>query len=864
MCRPCPVFEVSASRVPDFNWCKEMIDNLFPEQIDALCDQLSSSLSVECDEDFFPTMSLHLARILDADYALICELLPDDQEQVTSLGFVVDGQLADNITYPLEGTPCEQIIDCNACVFEQGVQEKFPQDADLVKMGTVGYAGVPLRSASGEPLGLACVLFRQPISNPKQIECLLKIFAVRVSSELERRRNRAILDSKNHELHLQSLRFEALYQLSQMAPDDTQAIKEFALEAAMQITQSSIGYIFLLNEDESVLSLHVWSKSVMAACKVFEPQTEFKVADTGLWGEPIRQRKPVIDNDYLTPSPVKKGLPQGHVPITRHLNVPVFDQDKIVMLVGVSNKQEPYNEEDARHLTLLMDGLWRALSRNHFVAVLHEREQSFRRFYENSPLSYQSLNGEGRFLDVNPAWVETFGYEREEILGRKFSDLMTTESESLVATRFPTLKLKGEIHDAAFEITHKDGHTVLTNLHGRASYDERGDFQHTNCILTDVTKARRAEARLRQSEAQNRMLSLQFQTLLDSIPDRILLLDPEMRIIWTNQKHDPSQRPLDKDPTGDFCYAVMHGNSSPCPECPALHSFATGQLEQYERVNPDGFTWLQRAFPICDDNGNVLNVVEIGQNITEKVQLQKETARTGQLAAIGELAAGVAHEINNPITGVINYAQLLKNRSEAESQEYDLSDRIIKEGDRVARIVKQLLFIARDEATDFKLIDLAEALSDSLSLVGSQFTSEGIDIEITLAEKLPLMSGHAQQMEQLFLNLFSNARYALNRRYQQSNSNKRIEVKVDCEETDSGKKLIVLFRDHGIGIPADLLPKVLQPFFTSKPSSEGTGLGLSISNDIVNRHGGSLHIESEEERYTEVVVRFPAHSQASF
>ena len=839
-----------------------MIDNLFTEQIDELVDQLSTCLSVACDEDFFPTMALHLARLLNADYALISKLLPGEQQQFSSLGYVADGKLVDNITYPLKGTPCEQVLACNACVYEQGIQATFPEDVALVGMGVEAYVGVSLKSASGELLGIVCALFRQPIVNPQQTERLLKIFAGRVSSELERRLNHAILDQTNRELHLQSQRFEALYKLSQMDPNDAQAIKEFALEAAMQITQSKIGYIFFLNEDETVLALHVWSKSVMAECKVFEAKTEFKVADTGLWGEAIRQRKPVISNDYQAPSPLNKGLPPGHVPITRHLNLPVFDQGKIVMLAGVSNKSDAYNDEDARHLTLLMDGLWRALLKNHFIAVLNEREQSFRRFYENSPLSYQSLDVEGRFIDVNPAWVETFGYSRDEIIGRKFAELLTTESQALVAKRFPTLKTYGELRDAAFEVIHKQGHAVLVSLHGRSSYDERGHFQYTNCILTDVTLARRAEARLRQSEARNRLLSQQFQTLLDSIQDRILLLDPELRIVWTNQKMDMNRRSFAKDPIGQLCHEVMYGNSGPCAKCPAVLSFTTGQHEQYERVHTDGRTWLQRSFPIRDDRGKILNVVEIGQDISEKIQLQKETARTGQLAAIGELAAGVAHEINNPITGVINYAQMLKNRSEPESAEHDLAERIIKEGDRVARIVKQLLFLARDDKSSFQPLALTDIISESLALVGSQLSSEGIEVNVTLAENLPLMSGHAQQLQQLFLNLLSNARYALNRRYQPNDPNKRIEVKIESQTIGSGQVLIARFYDQGIGIPAELLAKVLQPFVTNKPSTEGTGLGLSISNDIVNKHGGSLKIESEEARYTEVVVRFPAQLQA--
>ncbi len=660
----------------------------FSKQADELINQLSSGLSVARGEDFFPTMTKSLALLLHADYALIGELVSTEQEQIRSLAFVVDGALAENFSYTRKDTPSEQVINGKASVYAGGIQKKFPKDPLLVELGAEGYLGIPLTSFDDEPLGIVSVLFRQPISNPTQVEKLLRIFAGRASSELERRRYHAVLDRRKRELKLQS-------------------------------------------------------------------------------------------------------------------------------------------------------------------------QQNFRRFYENSPLSFQTLNSEGRLVDVNPAWVDTFGYRREEILGRKFSALMTDESAALFAQRFPLFKKHGEARDAAFEIISKSGHTLQILLQGGASYDERGKFQHSNCILADVTQSRRAEARIRKNEEKNRLMSRQFQALLDCIPDRILLLDPELRIVWTNQKEGFQQTPFPKNPKGTFCYEAMYGNTIACPKCPGAQCFESGEVVQYERVHPDGRIWLQRAFPIRDDQGKVFNVVEIDQDITEKVQLQNETARTGQLALLGELAAGVAHEINNPITGVINYAQLLKNHSDQETKEHDLANRIIKEGDRISQIVKQLLFLSKDDQGDLKKVDITEVLSESLALIGSQLNSDGIDISITLSENLPKISGRQQQLEQLFINILSNARYALNRRYPQNDTDKRVEVKLNCEKTDSKLCLVVRIHDRGIGIPADLLNKVLQPFVTSKSSSEGTGLGLSISNDIVNSHGGSLNIESEEGVYTQVVIRFP-------
>lgn len=490
----------------------------------------------------------------------------------------------------------------------------------------------------------------------------------------------------------------------------------------------------------------------------------------------------------------------------------------------------------------------------------HDETEDPGRFFAQSPLSYQSLDAEGCYLDVNPTWERTFGYSRAEILGRKFSEIMTEDSQALVAERFPLLKELGEVHDVCFELSHKQGQVMQVTLHGRSNYDRQGNFLSSNCVLLDVSATRKAHEQLMQSEQKNRLLSQQLQALLDGIPDRILFLDPDLKMLWTNQKADLSGQPFKKNPIGEYCYEMMHQKELPCSDCPALECFKTGQHAHFERVNPDGQTWSRRAFPVHDDHGQVVNVVEIGQNITEIVRLREDAARTGQLAALGELAAGVAHEINNPINGVLNCAQMLINRSAAESQDRNISERIVTDAERVASIVNKLLFHARKDREEMKPLDVTGNFSEVLALVGSQFKSDGIVIDLQSSEGLPKINGNAQQLQQLFLNILSNARYALNQRYPQGNARKRVEVRIQLEEIESGPAIQIRCHDHGIGIPAELLSKVKQPFITSKPATDGTGLGLSISNDIVKNHGGTLNITSEPDSYTEVVVHLPLNA----
>lgn len=163
-------------------------------------------------------------------------------------------------------------------------------------------------------------------------------------------------------LALDEIRFESLYTLSQMLKEPEQAILDYALEAGVRVTGSKIGYIYFVNEQESELTLHSWSRGVMSQCSVQNYPADYKLSDTGLWGEAVRQRRPIITNDYEA-SPFRRGCPEGHVAVIRHMNLPVEDNGKIVLLAGVGNKDEEYTEEDVRQLFLIMNGVWRIIQR---------------------------------------------------------------------------------------------------------------------------------------------------------------------------------------------------------------------------------------------------------------------------------------------------------------------------------------------------------------------------------------------------------------------------------------------------------------------------------------------------------------------
>ncbi len=245
------------------------------------------------------------------------------------------------------------------------------------------------------------------------------------------------------------------------------------------------------------------------------------------------------------------------------------------------------------------------------------------------------------------------------------------------------------------------------------------------------------------------------------------------------------------------------------------------------------------------------------EEIDDRRLAKAEAARASHLAALGELAAGVAHEINNPVNGIINYAQLLINKSKPDSEEQDVACRIIKESERISNIVMKLLSFARDSKEERHSVNIDEIISTSLALNGTQLSKDGINLKVNIQKKLPRIIAQPQQIVQVFLNVLSNARYAFCQEHKETNEDKIIRITAKEIAVDDSRYIQIIFHDNGSGIPAGIMDKIINPFFTTKPDGVGTGLGLSISHGIINNHGGKITVESLEGEFTEVVVELP-------
>jgi signal transduction histidine kinase len=198
-----------------------------------------------------------------------------------------------------------------------------------------------------------------------------------------------------------------------------------------------------------------------------------------------------------------------------------------------------------------------------------------------------------------------------------------------------------------------------------------------------------------------------------------------------------------------------------------------------------------------------------------------------------------------------------------ESTTDEIPARIIKEGDRVASIVRSLLSFARENKKEKRPIVVREVIDEVLALTETQILKDGINLTIDFPEELHKTLADFQQIEQIFLNILNNARYALNQRYPNAHPKKNLIIHGIAETEDDTLYLAITFIDYGIGIPSSILDKIYNPFFSTKPSGIGTGLGLAISHGIITDHGGKLVLESKYGDYTKVTVMLPAITENS-
>ncbi|MBN2192125.1 MAG: GAF domain-containing protein [Polyangiaceae bacterium] len=221
---------------------------------------------------------------------------------------------------------------------------------------------------------------------------------------------------------LDEARLESLLRISNHSAQCVPELLDFALEEAITLTGSRLGYLYHYDEEAEEFRLNSWSKAAMSECSITNRQTVYQLARTGIWGEAVRQRCAIVLNDFAAPNPLKRGLPEGHAPLARFLTVPVISDGRIVAVIGVANKLAPYNDADIRQLNLMMDSVWRVVERKRTEAALRQSEEAYRALFDTLIQGVVFQDVAGRIISANPAAECILGLSLEQMRGLTSAD----------------------------------------------------------------------------------------------------------------------------------------------------------------------------------------------------------------------------------------------------------------------------------------------------------------------------------------------------------------------------------------------------------------------------------------------------------
>jgi PAS domain S-box-containing protein len=464
------------------------------------------------------------------------------------------------------------------------------------------------------------------------------------------------------------------------------------------------------------------------------------------------------------------------------------------------------------------------------VTEQREKELRFTELFETLQEGVYFSTPEGRLLDANPALVSMLGYQKkEDLLTLAAGGLNIDEAQPPVLGR--AVDDRGGVRTREVRLRRKDGAPATFLDSSRAVWNDSGKVIRYQGTLVDITEKRAMERQLLQQEEFRRRL-------LESFPDLILVVDLEERYTFVSSRI--------KDLLGyqpdDLLRKKISDLEDHSPALAALyHEVASSRSlfasAEYGARHRDGSwrTMRASASQLFDAEAKLSGVIVSVRDITVEKKLEQQVVQSERLAAMGQMIGGVAHELNNPLTSILGVSELLQDNETNESARKQLV-MLQQQARRAAEIVQNLTYFSRPPAPGKSPINLAEVVERTLNLHAYSLRKNNITVDFLKEPGLPHALGDPHQLMQVFLNLIVNAEQAIRE------ARERGTIRIRLGKTD--KSVWASFQDDGRGIPLDTLPRIFDPFYTTKRPGRGTGLGLSICKAVMKEHNGSVEAEN--------------------
>jgi PAS domain S-box-containing protein len=460
------------------------------------------------------------------------------------------------------------------------------------------------------------------------------------------------------------------------------------------------------------------------------------------------------------------------------------------------------------------------------VTDRREAERRYRELFDNVQEGVYFASPDGRFIDVNDALVRMLGYaSRDELLQVEVATQFYAHPEQRDAGQ--RLTQQGFMRNKEVVLRRKNGSLIYALENSIAVRDDKGNVVQFRGLILDITETRNFQVQLQRQRDFNTQILNNTQSL-------ILVADTAGLISYANKRcYEAAGFPED----------ALVGHRLTDIISPSDRKAWAGAFERALTGRPESNLEVQVTLgsgklgrfavnmsPMRGDQGMVTSVVIVMSDITDLAAIQAQLMQTEKMAAVGQLVSGVAHEVNNPLTAILGFADLLLSNPEVPPSAHADLEVIVQEAQRTKSIVQNLLSFARQSPRRREAVDVNDVLRRTVSLRAYDFSSHGVSVVEDLGPSLPPVMGDAHQLQQVFLNIVNNAYDAV----RETGRKGCIEI----ETRAAGGSVEIFFRDNGPGIPHP--ERIFDPFFTTKEVGKGTGLGLSICYGIVQQHGGEI------------------------
>ena len=801
--------------------------------------------------DFFHSLVRELAAALGVRSAFVAEALPGTPERVRTLAVWSNGRPDENFEYALAGTPCESVMRQSLCFYTRGVQQSFPADDLLRWEAAESYLGTPLFGSAGQILGILAVMHDEALPSSELPRSLLTVFAARAGAELERLR--AERAWRRSEEFFRAIVQDQTEMIVRWKPDGTCTfVNDAFCRATGKTPEQLIGcrcFAELPDEHECSLQRRVASlrASHPVASHIFEiPADE---------GEPLCQEW--TDHGLFDSSGRLVEIQSTGRDITERRNA----ENRIRQLNRVYAVLSNINETIVREgdTDRLFDSACRiAVEKGGFrMAWIGLVEPATRglRVCAHAGASADTVEIVKQIVDAPEGGC---AFTAEAIRTGQHAVCNNIAADPRAASWRAAALQRGYRSMASLPLVVDAAVAGTFNIYAAVpGFFDAQELQLLDELALDIAfsmQVRRREAERRAAEAARAESEERFRQLTESIQDVFWMTDPEKRrVLYVSRAYESIW--------GRSCQSLY---DAPASWMDSIHpddrqrvSSGTDAIPshkdydaEYRIVRSNGqVRWIRdRAFPVRDASGAVTHIVGVARDVTERRDLEEQVRQSQKMEAIGQLAGGVAHDFNNILAAILMQAELAAMGPGVPEDARAGLNHIRVYAERAANLTRQLLLFSRRQVLQTRELDLNDIVT-SLAKMLQRIIGEDIHLQLHLHPASLFIRADAGMIDQVIMNLAVNARDAMPRggRLLIETAQKTVDAEFARLHADAvpGTYAWLAVSDSGAGIPPDILPRIFEPFYTTKEPGKGTGLGLATVYGILKQHQGWIQVDSE-------------------